>query len=161
MLEPDDVLIRIVPTQIDRHHIDIFRKERLMVRRWVPHFGRYFKKGLTPEELKKALTASNVKPDKYSIEQHSDLILYKYEGKPPIVLNMVDSYFYGIKRYIEKHGLDATQYQAYIIIEILRKCGFSSARRGGAKFPRLTQEESLRERKVEPNRTVDTLELRK
>jgi hypothetical protein len=146
MLEPDDIFVRIIPTQIDRHHKDMFGMERLMVRRWVPHFGRYFKEGLTAEELKEALTASNVKPDKYSIEQHSDFILYKYEGKPPIALNMVDSHFYGIKKYIKKHGLDAVQYQAYIIVEILRKCGFSSARRGRAKFPRLTQEESSREK---------------
>jgi hypothetical protein len=147
MLEPDDVFVKIIPTQIDRHHTDIFGKERLMVRRWIPHFGRYFKEGLTAEDLKEALIASNVKSDKHSIEQHSDFILYKYEGKPPIALNMVDSYFYGIKRFIEKHGLDAVQYQAYIIVEILHKCGFSSARRGRAKFSKLTQEESLREKK--------------
>jgi hypothetical protein len=134
LLEPEDKLVRIIPVQIDKHHLDKFQIERPMTRRWIPHFGKYFNKDLTTENLKDALLASNVEPGKFALEQHSDLVLYQYRGKPPIILNTSDYHFYSTDRHIAKYGIDLVQYQAYIIVEILNKNGLSSARRGRARF---------------------------
>jgi hypothetical protein len=134
MLKDNDKFVKITPVQIDRHHSDKFGNERKMTRRWIPNFGKYFNEGLTVETLRNALSVSNVKEDKYSIKKKDKFILYRYASKPPIVLNTQDCCFYGIEKYIEKKGLDAVQYQAYMIVEILRKNGFSHARRGRARF---------------------------
>lgn len=106
--------VKIIPVQIDRHHLDKYGNIRVMIRRSKPHLGRYFRKGLTVDKLKDALVSSNARP-RYSIKQDQNFIKYQYRGKPPIALNTKDCQFYSTKSSIDRYGIDAVQYQAYIV----------------------------------------------
>jgi len=138
-------LVEVKPIQRDRHYTDLFHRTRTRIVEWVPYQGRYFTEQLTTHRFKKILRKSHVQMSKVSIVSNpQDLIFYQYEGRPLLILDLKEGKYFTTKGTLKHYDRGLVEHQAYIVTAILRKHGYSLAKRKKARFMRDTDEQEER-----------------
>jgi hypothetical protein len=123
--------IRIIPAEIETDPKDKSGKKILMQRQWqADKFGRFFLANVSAEEIRKILGKTQVKVENLFLKDEGDSVVYKYKGRPMIKLNKKDGLVYSPTSEIEAHGKEAVQHQAHIVLNMLKKYGFSNATMG-------------------------------
>jgi hypothetical protein len=126
-------LVRISPVETDRTHKDKDGKLQTMQRLWMPdRSGRYFPPGLSVDQLKQILSKTRVKVENVLLKAEGDFIIYQYQGRPLIRLNLKDGQFYSPISVVEEHGKDLVQQQAHIVLDKLKETKLSNATMGKA-----------------------------
>lgn len=131
--------VEVKPVQTDRKHRTlVFGDVITRIKEFAPYNGRYFSKHLTFHRFKKILEKSNVNMSNVSlIRNPNDMIIYQYENKPLIALDLKDGRFYTTKGTLEHYDLELIQHQAYIVLSILRKHGYSKAKPKKCRYERM------------------------
>ncbi len=130
-----DVLVRVVPVEIDKESRGKAGEKRQMSRHWqADKMGRFFVANLTSQQLKPGIVKARVKMDNLLLKDEGNYIVYMYKGRPMIKLNVKDGQFYAPTSVVEQFGKEAVQHQAHIILDILKTNGLSHAIRGKETF---------------------------
>ncbi len=136
--------VEIQPVQTDRKHRRLLSGEVITrIIEFTPYNKRYFSKHLTFHRFKKVLEKSNVIMSNISlIRNPNDMIIYQYRDKPLIALDLKNGRFYTTKGTLKHYDLELIQHQAYIILSILRKHGYSKAKPKKCKYVRKGRNET-------------------
>ena len=133
--QPDVKLVRILPVETNDNREGKVGEKRVIHREWQPdRSGRYFPANLTAEKLKPILAKARVKVENVLLKDEGEFIVYRYKGRSLIRLNLKDGQFYSPASEIEECGRDSVQHQAHIVLDVLKKSGFSNATIGRQVF---------------------------
>jgi hypothetical protein len=139
--QPNAKLVRILPVETNENHEDKSGEKRVIHREWQPgRSGRYFPANLSAEKLKPILAKARVKVENVLLKDEGEFIVYRYKGRPLIRLNLKDGQFYSPVSEIEECGRDSVQHQAHIVLDVLKKSGFSNASMGRQVFQSSTRQ---------------------
>jgi hypothetical protein len=126
---------RIVPVELIVENEGKSGERKVAHRQWQPdRSGRYFPATLSAEKLKPLLAKARVKLENVLLKDEGESIVYRYKGRPLIRLNVKDGQFYAPASEIEEQGRDSVQHQAHIVLDVLKKSGFSNAAMGKQVF---------------------------
>jgi hypothetical protein len=121
-------LVRILPVETQTDPKDKTGQKILMQRHWqADKSGRFFAANLSPTQLKPALAKGRVKLENLSLQEEGDLLIYRYKGRPLIVLNRKDGLFYSLPLELSQFGQSAVEHQAHIVLDLLKQSGLSNA----------------------------------
>ena len=93
--------------------------------RLITYFGFKFSKRLTQEVIEAIIEDLETEKEVSVMQNPNGLLVWQYEGKPPIAIDKNNNRIFTTQRAINYYGIDDCQKQAAYVLQILRKYGFA------------------------------------
>ena len=105
------------------------RKEKGRNPRIIRYRNLSFSLHLTQEIMNRIIKATKMKKNAVALNSGDQFVIYQYEGKPPVILDLLNQRVSTTKKALRQFGMRVCQQQASIVMRLLKKHGYAKFRR--------------------------------